>query len=154
MYTSVLILCAAISPSIIQVAVAGCCPDGWITHKSRCYYVGYETKLTFSEAMVYCYNQAAQLVRFESYGEYSFLRNLLKKTQASSAWIGLSDRKHEGIWQWVGSNGHATFSDWGPGEPNNLRNNEDCVGFFAEEDYKWNDFPCTNKLKPVCEKSS
>ncbi|XP_045196029.1 perlucin-like protein [Mercenaria mercenaria] len=154
MNTSILILFVAISPGIIQVAIAGCCPDGWMPHKSRCYYVGYETKLTFSAAMVYCHVRGAQLVQFESYGEYSFLRNLLKKTQASDAWIGLSDQKHEGIWQWIGSKGFATFSDWAPNEPNSANGGEDCVGFFASEDYKWNDFSCTDKLIPVCEKSS
>jgi hypothetical protein len=67
--------------------------------------------------------------------------------------MGLTDMTHEGIWRWYDTKRHATFSDWGPGEPNSYGNrNEDCVHFYKSVDYKWNDSGCHNKYTPLCEK--
>ncbi|XP_053396139.1 hepatic lectin-like [Mercenaria mercenaria] len=67
------------------------------------------------------------------------------------AWTGLTDQRDEGFWQWYGTNDHATFYDWGPGEPNNT-DNEDCVAIRAMEAFDWNDYNCDRKFRLVCEK--
>ena len=69
----------------------------------------------------------------------------------SDTWIGLSDQRSEGNWRWVGTQIHGQFFDWNPGEPNNYKN-EDCVGFCINHEYRWNDFSCNDKLRPLCEK--
>ncbi|XP_045173704.2 perlucin-like protein [Mercenaria mercenaria] len=136
-------------------SISAGCPDGWISYGGHCYYIGYEALLTFPEAWLYCDIRGAYLTRLDTYSEYSFLRNFLKITKVSAgAWIGLTDQTHEGIYQWYGTNTSPTFSDWGPGQPDNL-GNEDCVGIWAAIDYKWNDFQCVGyKLRPLCEKIS
>ncbi|XP_053406033.1 perlucin-like protein [Mercenaria mercenaria] len=141
--------------SLLPSISAGCCQNGWIPYDGHCYYIGYESLLTFSEALFYCISRDAYLTRLDTYSEYSFLRNFLKKTKAShGAWIGLTDRTKEGSYRWYGTYTSPTFSDWGPGQPDNL-GNEDCVGIWESIDYRWNDFKCDSyKLKPLCEKKS
>ncbi|OBS58136.1 hypothetical protein A6R68_10730, partial [Neotoma lepida] len=67
-------------------------------------------------------------------------------------YIGLSDPGHR-QWQWVDQtpyNENATF--WHPGEPNNDKDNEQCVvvnhSYFS---WGWNDIACSYKLKSVCQ---
>jgi hypothetical protein len=45
------------------------------------------------------------------------------------------------------------WGNWGPGEPNNYRKNEDCVCFWYRGG-KWNDLDCNKKAQYVCEKSN
>jgi hypothetical protein len=67
--------------------------------------------------------------------------------------MGLTDQEHEGIWIWIDTGIQATFSDWGPGEPNNYQGqNEECVYFYGAKKYKWNDAMCLHKAVPLCEK--
>ncbi|XP_060567803.1 perlucin-like protein [Ruditapes philippinarum] len=101
----------------------------------------------------YCQHLSAYLVRVETLAENDFLKDLLSTTQAGNAWIGLTDQEHEGIWKWIDTDIPATFSDWGPGEPNNYQGqNEECVYFYSFKDYMWNDGMCHHKAVPLCEK--
>ncbi|XP_060562381.1 C-type lectin domain family 4 member E-like [Ruditapes philippinarum] len=132
---------------------AGCCQNGWIQYEDHCYFIDYETRLTFAGAWLLCSSYGAYPVRLDTFAEYEFLRGFLKKTQAITPWIGLTDKAYEGIWRWYGTETHATFSDWGPGEPNN-NGNEDCVQLYSGYDYRSNDTPCHGQLTPLCEKDS
>ncbi|XP_045187778.2 perlucin-like protein [Mercenaria mercenaria] len=136
----------------LQVTSAGCCADGWTSYRSHCYFIAYGVELTFADAQRYCKARGAYLTRLETWAENIFLRKMLSKSKAVHTWMGLSDQTYESIWRWADTNKHATFSDWRPGEPNNL-GNEDCVAFYAGSANRWNDYPCQRKLTPLCEKS-
>ncbi|XP_060593190.1 C-type lectin domain family 17, member A-like [Ruditapes philippinarum] len=133
------------------VNARACCNDGWIPYKGHCYHIAYGTLLTFSEARAYCHDRGAYLVRLETFAEHTFLAGILRTTKAGDMWIGLTDKSHEGIWRWFDTHEHATFSDWGKGEPNNAHGAEDCVHFSPGRGYKWNDVPCSFKFRPLCE---
>ena len=63
-------------------------------------------------------------------------------------WVGLSDAAEEGVWRWP-DGAVATFTNWAPGEPNNL-GEEDCVGLYP--DGHWNDKACdTPWYRYICE---
>ena len=65
-----------------------------------------------------------------------------------NAWIGLNDLTLENTFTW--SNGDVvTFTNFGVGEPNDTNGIEDCVGF--KSDGTWNDLPCLESHKPLCE---
>ncbi|XP_045195140.2 CD209 antigen-like protein 2 [Mercenaria mercenaria] len=129
------------------------CPDGWVAYKRNCYLVGSE-QLTFKKAHDFCTEQEAHLVRIEDSLENDFLKHMLKKLKVHYAWIGLTDQRDEGIWRWYGTDDRATFFDWGPGEPNNDKNNEDCVAIRTWNALDWNDFDCNKMVisRPLCEK--
>ena len=59
-----------------------------------------------------------------------------------SAWIGYSDKKSEGAWEWVysGNGATSTYTNWNAGEPNNQGGSEDCATMMKEG--VWDDMPC------------
>ena len=65
--------------------------------------------------------------------------------------MGLTDDMIEGVWRWVSNGSAPAFTDWIPGQPNNL-GNQDCVAFSYPDDYTWNDTDCTDNNLPICEK--
>ena len=71
---------------------------------------------------------------------------------SKSFWLGLTDEAIEGEWRWLHNDVMVTFSDWSRGEPNDHKDGEDC-GSFWRTILKWNDIPCTIRVKAICEKS-
>ena len=71
-------------------------------------------------------------------------------------WIGANDVSTEGRFVWV--NGWIVTNDvmhWGPGQPDNGGNNEDCVEIFstyADRKILANDRPCSQRWLAICEK--
>ncbi|XP_060562384.1 perlucin-like protein [Ruditapes philippinarum] len=135
-------------------AAVNCCKDGWFAYNGHCYYIDLDIKLSFSAARLYCRRFGADLVQLETFAENTFLKGFLKKFKAQHTWMGLNDMSHEGIWRWTSTNKHATFSDWSPRQPDNHKNNEDCVHFSYTAAYQWNDFPCSHSINFLCEKAS
>ena len=102
---------------------------------------------------------------------------MLDRVGQNPVWIGATDQKREGSWEWTDCNpfnftGYVpgepvfvclylqtdcntyNFTGWVPGEPGN-RSKEDCVELYrADEDYKgWNDLDCNITLDFVCAKT-
>lgn len=67
-------------------------------------------------------------------------------------WTGGNDIDVEGQWRWVTSGNPFTFTDWGPGEPNDTGGNEDCMLLLSNTGYTWNDLPCSTNSLYICEK--
>jgi len=67
-------------------------------------------------------------------------------------WIGASDEGKEGHFMW--DNGEQPISpgytNWGPGQPDNMANIEDCA-IYGPYGFKWNDVRCSHLLGGVCE---
>ena len=68
-------------------------------------------------------------------------------------WVGLNDIAQEGTWVW--SDGTPNdYQNWAPSEPNDYLSNEDCVrtigGLIPNQ--KFNDAPCANPNRFVCQK--
>ena len=61
-----------------------------------------------------------------------------------SIWIGCNDISHEGRFVWVHNNQPITFSNWKPGEPNNVGNEDCCMMGFPHGLGQWNDWRCNN----------
>ena len=83
--------------------------------------------------------------------------------RVNSAWIGLTDGATEENFQWekptVSNNNNINlkYSNWGPSEPNDSPNTEDCVEFIAGRKYggsyngTWNDYTCLLYQPFICE---
>lgn len=72
---------------------------------------------------------------------------------AASYWMGLSDEFIENEYTWIDTDTPLLeFTDWFPGEPNdNSKDSEDCVLFWDEHDFLWNDGACSLGIQAVCE---
>ncbi|MCW9683458.1 lectin-like protein, partial [Dolichospermum planctonicum UHCC 0167] len=64
-------------------------------------------------------------------------------------WIGLTDEVTEGQFRWA-SGETSTFTNWLPGEPNNV-GNEDYVGMNFDGAGKWNDYSSTSSQRGIIE---
>jgi hypothetical protein len=62
--------------------------------------------------------------------------------------------QEEGVWIWMTSYTKLTstkFSNWSPGEPNNLQGNENCAAIMHATNGKWNDWHCNGDSYYACE---
>ncbi len=62
----------------------------------------------------------------------------------TNVYIGLNDFAVEGQWLWDEDGSPATWTNWGPLEPNNGNDgaSEQCAFMFTRHGGKWNDQPC------------
>lgn len=107
-------------------------------------YIFVTTPKTWEQAQQSCADIGYGLVTINNSSEEQWLQGY----QGSAYWwIGYNDRATEGTWRW--SNGTAAYSNWAPGEPNNM-GDEDC----AVDNWSggmWNDGACTVSYGYICE---
>uniref|UniRef100_A0A672QET7 C-type lectin domain-containing protein n=1 Tax=Sinocyclocheilus grahami TaxID=75366 RepID=A0A672QET7_SINGR len=115
-----------------------------------CFFKSSELK-SWSDSRQYCRDRGADLVIINTEEKQVSLCECL-------VWIGLSDTEIEGIMKWV-DNSPLNQGFWRKSEPNNYGGNEDCIelNFKREETgwsplNSWNDVPCSEKKKGICEK--
>ncbi|ROL44498.1 C-type lectin domain family 4 member M [Anabarilius grahami] len=114
---------------------------GVYIYQSSLYFISSEKK-TWTESRRYCTERGADLIIINDREEHEFVRK-----HFDYFWIGLTDSDVEGRWKWVdGTNMTSGF--WRSGEPNNY-NDEDCALIYSTG---WNDYPCKEALRGICEK--
>ncbi|XP_028641317.1 CD209 antigen-like protein C, partial [Grammomys surdaster] len=74
------------------------CPWEWTFFHRKCYYFS-KSQRNWNDSITACQEVEAHLVIVESDEEQTFLSVISK--DKGSAWMGLSDLKREGKWQWV-----------------------------------------------------
>ncbi|KAF5890762.1 P-selectin-like isoform X2, partial [Clarias magur] len=119
--------------------------EGWSYHRS-------EVTMDWAAAREWCRANYTDMVAIQNHDEIEHLNSILPKV-AGYYWIGI--RKINNIWTWVGTNKPLTAEaeNWAQGEPNNGRNNEDCVEIYikrARDEGKWNDESCKKKKTALC----
>lgn len=65
-----------------------------------------------------------------------------------------SDDRAEGIFEWTdtGTPYPITYSNWQPGQPNNVGSNQDCLLLqYPDDDLTWGDVDCGGKHPFICE---
>ena len=80
---------------------------------------------------------------------------LITAAAGNSVWIGGTDKDDEDKWKWSPSGTELSYTNWHPGEPNNVQGNEHCLVVIGRpgqsHNGKWNDGLCSSKLKYVCQ---
>ena len=64
------------------------------------------------------------------------------------SWIGASDILVEGNWTWESNGQPLTYTNWGPGQPNNY-GSQDCAMIDAQ--LTWQDVECGGRAPFVCQ---
>lgn len=85
------------------------------------------------------------LVTINDAAEESWLRTTFG---TSLLWIGFTDQTAEGTWVWI-SGEPVTYTNWAPGEPNNLGNEDYAVMNWSG--IKWNDLANTYNYYGIIE---
>ncbi|XP_066533027.1 E-selectin-like [Hoplias malabaricus] len=146
-------VCKTRSSLVLQLSLSFILPflmlpntvNGWSYHYSN-------AKMDWITARKWCQDHFTDMVAIQNHGEIEYLNREFPKV-AGYYWIGI--RKSNNIWYWVGTNKTLTAEaeNWAEGEPNNGRNNEDCVEIYikrGKDDGKWNDEPCKKKKTALC----
>ncbi|XP_078687685.1 uncharacterized protein LOC144919907 [Branchiostoma floridae x Branchiostoma belcheri] len=133
------------------------CPDGYVYHQpNRLCYKAFNDWATYNGAVSRCSSDGGTLAIPRDVATNEFLIDL-KNAVDRNAWFrfGLTDVHQEGVWIWDDNVPLGDFRAWGPGEPNNAGNNEDCAEYEIHPNSNtWNDLSCTrDDRKFICQVS-
>merc|ERR1711971_1156714 len=117
------------------------CPEGWWKAGDACYFTS-QQNMSWFEAQELCWSLGGALAEFKDKAEESHVSSFLDIDR--HFWIGLDDLAHEGVFKWAETHQETEYTNWLPGQPDDLRN-EDCVCTFSSDVhhyFAWNDAPC------------
>ncbi|XP_075150758.1 lectin subunit alpha-like [Haematobia irritans] len=115
------------------------------------FYIENERKFTWFGSWNECARKNMTLVAIDSYAKHMQLDSLIRKLYATGpgVWIGANDNDVTDRYEWYATGEIFTFTYWGPAQPKRGVNH--CILIW--DDFKWHDWPCTNKLGFVCEEN-
>ncbi|XP_035670035.1 uncharacterized protein LOC118411665 [Branchiostoma floridae] len=128
------------------------CHAGWVglEQGAFCYQYKSGVKATWMEAVDVCRALGASLCSIHSNAELNYIAGNVGPS-GEAYWIGLNNRATNQGYQW--SDGTPVgFTDWAPGEPNNVNGLENCVEMYQEPAgaVQWNDVSCYSLRDYVC----
>lgn len=125
------------------------CPLKWIEINRECLYICPKgVSKSWPDSKKDCEERGGRLVTVKTRLKLKVLGLIYEHI-----WIGLSDRKTEGIWKW--EDGTDLLTDfWMDDEPNNHEENEDCAHLSVKgETIGFNDNSCSRAFPYICETS-
>jgi hypothetical protein len=97
----------------------------------------YKEKMNWHNAKRFCEEQGGHLVTITSEEESRFVSKLARKA-GGNVWIGFTDEREEGNWEWV-TGETVTFTRWTAGEPNNWEGKEHYGHLWRGKGLRWDD---------------
>ncbi|KAF3698790.1 Macrophage mannose receptor 1 [Channa argus] len=136
------------TPPLIE---QGFCSDPWIPYNGHCFHLQRIPK-TWSDAQKACRTEHGDLVSIRNVEDQGFVVSQLGYGPSDELWIGLNDRRTEGLFDW---SDHSTvsFTSWEFGKPTVSTDTEDCV-LIRGENGNWADRSCDEKHGFICMKQS
>eukprot|EP00058_Branchiostoma_floridae_P019221 XP_002604710.1 hypothetical protein BRAFLDRAFT_80319 [Branchiostoma floridae] len=143
---------ASISTATEQALLTSLLAGGWVglEQGAFCYQYKSGVKATWMEAVDVCRALGASLCSIHSNAELNYIAGNVGPS-GEAYWIGLNNRATNQGYQW--SDGTPVgFTDWAPGEPNNVNGLENCVEMYQEPAgaVQWNDVSCYSLRDYVC----
>ncbi|XP_068102955.1 C-type lectin domain family 19 member A isoform X2 [Hyperolius riggenbachi] len=139
------------------------CPLFWTEYNGNCYRF-FPMNKTWAEADFYCSEfslgrTTGKLVSIHSWDENIFVFDLVNSQVPgipTDIWIGLSDRRQEGEFEWTDGSEHD-YDYWDGNQPDDASNSsaedEDCVEIwyrYYSALRSWNDNSCKREFPFVC----
>ncbi|XP_066271187.1 aggrecan core protein-like [Branchiostoma lanceolatum] len=126
----------------------GCPISDYVSFNGVCY-KDFDEPKTYSDARQRCAEDGGLVAMPKDNATNAFISDL--RIRDGYRWIGLTDAISEG--QWVFEDGQSWqssgYSNWHPGEPNNINQGEDCVVFGLHA--MWNDLSCDAHAGFICQ---
>ncbi|XP_019642717.1 PREDICTED: cell wall protein DAN4-like [Branchiostoma belcheri] len=138
------------TPSVVTTTPV--CRNGYQLRSGICY-KAFKTQMNFLDARWTCRTEGGTLAMPKDASTNEFLVSLKNdEDEYGKFWLGLERSEEVSVdWKWADGTRLGHYSAWGPGEPNNDKNDEDCAHYI----YKgtaWNDAPCSmDDIKPICQ---
>ena len=136
------------------------CPDGWKNYSSSCYLFVIPNaqirQMSWEDSRANCRGYGADIVSILDTAEADFIYSQTSVLGNYKFWIGLFRNKttsnpKEG-WVWSDGSSFTNPQQWGWGEPNNYKNNENCAELFATSK-NWNDNDCSKSFSSICKRN-
>ncbi|KAI8521387.1 hypothetical protein Bbelb_011410 [Branchiostoma belcheri] len=128
------------------------CPTGWAGPEQGafCYQLHTAVKKTWMESVDACRAVGANLCSIHNTAELTYVAGNFGQYD-DAYWIGLNNRDTNQGYQWSDSTA-VGFTNWAPGEPNNVNGLENCVEMYQESTgvVSWNDVSCYSLRNYVC----
>uniref|UniRef100_A0AAQ6IMQ9 Mannose receptor, C type 1b n=1 Tax=Anabas testudineus TaxID=64144 RepID=A0AAQ6IMQ9_ANATE len=134
-----------------EAAETGFCSRPWIPYNGHCFHLD-RTQKTWSDAQKACRKEGGDLVSMHNVEDQSFVISQLGYASTDELWIGLNDKKTEGLFDW---SDHSTvsFTSWEYGKPGVGTDIKDCI-LIRGENGNWDDHACDEKHGFICMKES
>ncbi|KAL2085100.1 hypothetical protein ACEWY4_018420 [Coilia grayii] len=141
-----------VTPVVLSNQQQFYCPVGWVPYYGNCYWLRREKK-SWSDALVACRKDEAELTSVHNIEEHSFIISQSGYTESDQLWIGLNDRSTQNLFEWSDGS-HVTLTRWSTGEPSHTTNLlEDCV-LMGGKDGLWSDHMCEKEFGFICKKKA
>uniref|UniRef100_A0A7N6C4I5 Mannose receptor, C type 1b n=1 Tax=Anabas testudineus TaxID=64144 RepID=A0A7N6C4I5_ANATE len=127
------------------------CSRPWIPYNGHCFHIN-RTQKTWSEAQRQCRSEGGDLVSIRNVEDQSFIISQLGYASTDELWIGLNDKKTEGLFDWSDSS-TVSFTSWEYGKPGVGTDVKDCI-LIRGENGNWADDTCEGKHGFICMKMS
>eukprot|EP00079_Xenopus_tropicalis_P008818 XP_002932255.1 PREDICTED: C-type lectin domain family 19 member A [Xenopus tropicalis] len=152
-----------LSQAFTDISQPFTCPLFWTEYNGNCYRF-FPMNKTWAEADFYCSEfslgrTTAKLVSIHSWDENVFVFDLVNSQVTgvpTDIWIGLSDRRQEGEFEWTDGTPND-YSYWDGNQPDDATNSspedEDCVQMwyrYYSALRSWNDNSCNRGFPFVC----
>ncbi|XP_039341624.1 E-selectin-like isoform X6 [Mauremys reevesii] len=124
-----------------------------VLEEGNCWTYHYSEKnMTYKLAEEWCRKHYTNMVAIQNKEEIVHLNAFLPFNPVYY-WIGI--RKIDNEWTWVGTRKQLTeeAKNWAEDEPNNKKNDEDCVEIYikrGKDEGKWNDERCSKQKVALC----
>ena len=106
--------------------------------ENKHYYQVFDEALTWVQAKVKAEQLGGYLATITSQAEWDYVYGMLKPTRRDYYWFGGSDTATEGAWNWV-TGEDWVYNNWGIDQPDNYREEEHWLHFYANQGGIWND---------------
>ncbi|XP_069013849.1 macrophage mannose receptor 1-like [Embiotoca jacksoni] len=129
----------------------GLCSEPWLPYNGHCFLLN-RTQKAWSDAQVACRTEGGDLVSIHNVEDQHFIISQLGYASTDELWIGLNDRRTEGLFDWIDSSA-VNFTSWESENPTVSNNTEDCV-LISGEKGNWTDRVCDERHGFICMKTS
>lgn len=92
---------------------------------------------TWTSVKKECERLGGYLITITSADEQNFMKKI--SNGKGHIWLGATDEKEEGHWEWVTGEKFGEYTNWTPGEPNNEENREHYMVARGRDNYTWDD---------------
>ncbi|GFN80003.1 macrophage mannose receptor 1-like [Plakobranchus ocellatus] len=146
------------------VASSNDCLPGWLKAPSSgtCVRFFEYPRKSWQDARAACQQHGGDLVTIRDARMNAFLTKHFrayycygKRCRYHHYYIGLHDKETEITWRWLNETETATYTNWGYGQPNNLKfysqkYDQDCAELYRHG--RWNDIWCDRQQAYICER--
>ncbi|KAF6720761.1 Ladderlectin [Oryzias melastigma] len=152
-----LAVCVLVCAVMVQIKAAatkgleknwGRCGKDWTWINNRCFRYMPAPK-SWAQAERSCISMGATLASVHSIEEYHEIQSVTATYGYKQTWIGGSDAQEERVWLWTDASAFS-YTNWCPGEPNDLGGSQHCLQMNFSHEKCWDDAVCSDLLPYIC----